>query len=307
MDDWLGKPALLMALEAGMRHMSRSEETSSPLRSQALGLILVHSKFYSHTLFFLTFWAEADPSTIHLYMSLVKSVRLELAEGTSSSSEGRVRHNSISSVVSAQLMLEMLAWLGHSLVQRALVLGNVGVVSKWMKTDCGSISSGSSFTRSIEHSQSFTKWLRPQLILLRSWVLFWVELSDKNKSTAAFETATAKYMELAALFRQESFKAVAPSMMNPMLKACGFDHIYARRQGRSTPGSHARWERFANLHLDGIPLPGCSNWGCTNLAGFSESALPTLLCSRCRRVRYCSIECQKAAWVQGEHKSVCVG
>lgn len=290
-----------------MRHMSRSEETSSPLRLEALGLILIHSKFFSRTLFFLAFHRDVDLFVIHLFMSLVKSVRLELEKEDSSRSEGIACHTNIALVVSAQLMVEMLAWLGHYLVQSASMLGNLDAISKWMETDCGSISSSSSLKRTIEHSQAFTQWLRPQLIMLRSWVLCWVELSDKNKSTAAFEVATAKYMELAAWFRQESFKAASPTVMNPMLKACGFDHISARRQGRSTPGSHARWERFANLHLDGIPLPGCSNWSCTNLAGFSEAALSTLLCSGCRRVRYCSIECQSAAWVQGEHKSVCTG
>ncbi|MEW5304947.1 MAG: hypothetical protein WDW36_007520 [Sanguina aurantia] len=51
--------------------------------------------------------------------------------------------------------------------------------------------------------------------------------------------------------------------------------------------------------------PGCHNATCSNLAGVSEAALPTLLCGGCRRVRYCGVECQRAAWGKGRHGSVC--
>lgn len=38
----------------------------------------------------------------------------------------------------------------------------------------------------------------------------------------------------------------------------------------------------------------CTNPGCVSLAGCSEGAMKTLLCSGCRRVRYCSRACQCA-------------
>lgn len=67
----------------------------------------------------------------------------------------------------------------------------------------------------------------------------------------------------------------------------------------------ASFERHALLHFQGRLLPGCCYLGCTNLGGVSEAALPTLLCSGCRRARYCSGECQRAAWVEGGHSSSC--
>ncbi|MEW5313292.1 MAG: hypothetical protein WDW38_004873 [Sanguina aurantia] len=57
------------------------------------------------------------------------------------------------------------------------------------------------------------------------------------------------------------------------------------------------WEHYTLRHFHGRLLPGCCSARCTNLAGVSEAALQTWLCAGCRRVRYCSVECQKCAWV----------
>lgn len=65
------------------------------------------------------------------------------------------------------------------------------------------------------------------------------------------------------------------------------------------------WDGFARASFHGRLLPGCSHLRCTSLAGVSEAALHTQLCSGCRRVRYCSRECQRAAWVGGGHGLVC--
>lgn len=54
----------------------------------------------------------------------------------------------------------------------------------------------------------------------------------------------------------------------------------------------ARTHRLYNA-LHGRLLPGCCNPTCDNLSGVGEAALPTRLCSGCRRVRYCSLWCQK--------------
>lgn len=65
------------------------------------------------------------------------------------------------------------------------------------------------------------------------------------------------------------------------------------------------FERYSLSHLQGRLLPGCCHPGCTNLSGGSEVAIKTLLCSGCRRSRYCSLGCQKVAWLAGGHSSVC--
>lgn len=75
---------------------------------------------------------------------------------------------------------------------------------------------------------------------------------------------------------------------------------------RSRTDFSVLWERYAVAHLHGRLLPGCCNLECTNMDGVSEISLKTLLCSRCRRARYCCVDCQKAAWVRGGHSTVCV-
>lgn len=64
-------------------------------------------------------------------------------------------------------------------------------------------------------------------------------------------------------------------------------------------------EQYAASHFASQLLPGCCYLGCTNLGGVSEAALKTQLCSGCRRARYCSGECQRAAWLEGGHRMVC--
>lgn len=65
------------------------------------------------------------------------------------------------------------------------------------------------------------------------------------------------------------------------------------------------FQPYAEAHLYGRLLPGCCHLGCTNMDGSSEAALETLLCSRCRRARYCSLECERSAWVNEDHKDLC--
>lgn len=65
------------------------------------------------------------------------------------------------------------------------------------------------------------------------------------------------------------------------------------------------WERYATAHFDGQLLPGCCNLGCTDLTGVSEAKLKAKFCSGCRKARYCTVECQRAAWLDGGHSAVC--
>lgn len=65
------------------------------------------------------------------------------------------------------------------------------------------------------------------------------------------------------------------------------------------------WDAYAVQHFHGRLLPGCSYIGCINMEGTSEASLDTVLCSGCRRTRYCSLDCQRAAWRRGGHSEVC--
>lgn len=65
------------------------------------------------------------------------------------------------------------------------------------------------------------------------------------------------------------------------------------------------WEHYTQWNFRGRLLSGCCHLRCRNMEGCSEAALPTLLCSGCRRVRYCSVACQKAAWATGGHSFRC--
>lgn len=65
------------------------------------------------------------------------------------------------------------------------------------------------------------------------------------------------------------------------------------------------WDGLACASFHGRLLPGCCNHRCVNLGGISEAALPTQLCGGCRRSRYCSVACQREAWVAGGHGLVC--
>lgn len=76
-------------------------------------------------------------------------------------------------------------------------------------------------------------------------------------------------------------------------------------ESESYKGNTAAWDEYAVNHCHGRLLPGCSYLHCTNMSGSSEWLLPTLLCSGCRRTRYCSIDCQRAAWLTGGHADVC--
>lgn len=68
---------------------------------------------------------------------------------------------------------------------------------------------------------------------------------------------------------------------------------------------YSMWGAFSLEHFEGRLLPGCCYLSCTNLSGVSEASLLTQLCSGCRRARYCSIECQRGAWLHEGHGRVC--
>lgn len=65
------------------------------------------------------------------------------------------------------------------------------------------------------------------------------------------------------------------------------------------------WEAFLARGTMRWPrVKRCSNWLCLNVNGRCDAALATALCEGCKRVRYCSVECQRMSWVNG-HNHLC--
>lgn len=71
---------------------------------------------------------------------------------------------------------------------------------------------------------------------------------------------------------------------------------------------HLKSQRVIRVvfHACGRQTPSCCNLSFMDVEGSSEAALPTQLCGGCRRARYCSVACQKAASSDGGHSQVCV-
>lgn len=86
------------------------------------------------------------------------------------------------------------------------------------------------------------------------------------------------------------------AMSKAMLQAPGVWDVTA-----SETISASVYESFTTPACRQTWLPGCCHLGCTNLDGPSEASLCTLLCSGCRRARYCSVGCQRMAWIDGHN------
>ena len=84
------------------------------------------------------------------------------------------------------------------------------------------------------------------------------------------------------------------------------EQLVARTAALPLPELPMRASQAART-LDGamlrLPVVGCCSRACTNCELPSELELPLKLCSGCRVARYCSPECQAAAWAG--HKRVC--
>lgn len=96
-------------------------------------------------------------------------------------------------------------------------------------------------------------------------------------------------------------------LVNPSLKATMLPMLSLTFMSHTSSLSRvcSIWEQYAVTHFCGRLVPGCCYLGCTNFLGVSEAALKTYLCSGCRRARYCSLDCQRAAWLGGGHSLVC--
>lgn len=297
---WLKLPGVSVALEAGIRCMCESEPDFSELRSKALRMIMVKSHMLPHI--FSDVYKAMDPvkmsvcsmissaASISMYMSLYKSLGLEMAEGMHAWS-GKL--STKFAPFSSELLQELVDITCRS---RAMWKGkNIFTMKRH---------NGSQGGTSASHDRwiSSQAWLRLELILLRSWVLLCSKMPCKVTTRSA---ARSDKTTLITDFRELCNVDSNSPIMEAVLQACGLDQIGKDGKGGDTPSAHAKWERFAFSYVVGRLLPGCSNWGCTNITGFSETALPTLLCGGCRRARYCSAECQRAAWLDGGHSRLC--
>lgn len=63
-------------------------------------------------------------------------------------------------------------------------------------------------------------------------------------------------------------------------------------------------EQLAVQRSRALAMRRCANALCTNLGGTSEAELKVQRCSACKAVRFCSLECSRAAW-RSEHRLAC--
>lgn len=119
------------------------------------------------------------------------------------------------------------------------------------------------------------------------------------------ETAILLQQEAADLARELCEADIGLHEVAEMLTALSGDELRLRSE-LSIARMEARVWHSHTLHaFHGRLLPGCANPSCKNICGVSEASLPTLLCSGCRRVRYCSVKCQRIAWTEGVHNELC--
>lgn len=134
------------------------------------------------------------------------------------------------------------------------------------------------------------------LVRLSNWRL------KRGGSIRMADTVPQWLRDLSQSHQHADMGALAQQLTDPLSRAGKFvsEMAFNKLEARV-------WEEYALEHFEGRLMPGCCNLGCTRLEGFSEASMPTLLCSGCRRARYCSVACQKAGWAAGGHAKVCSG
>lgn len=301
---WLELPGVSIAIEAGIRHMGRSEREMSQLRPLALQLLMVDSNLLPCTWTgmarnFTSQSSSAYTACVSLYVSLFKLLKNELSHVHYNIPTGTIRGYQ-SPVDMAQLL---------SMIGRFVIFSR----PMWEGTSVDDVTCGPQCSSKTECEHNAVEaWLRLQLILLRSWFMLWVEMScskwksqDEGYHDRCTQAARDAQLGMMPKFLELCRAGQGSPLMEAALAACGYTSAVDWRVEQEVRGSQAGWECFAFFHLQGRTLPGCSYWGCRNLDGLSEAALPTQLCGGCRRARYCSTTCQKDAWVKGGHWEVC--
>lgn len=309
-EDWLALPGFWISLETSVRYMCKSEQVSSTLRNLALGLIMHDSHAMLHT-FSKCLSLHQDQSSMEtlastsLFVSLFKSVRLAFRPQLQIDPRETVSGHSF----------PVLAQLLFGEISQCTLLAN----SAWKGRDVATLTAQSASQKADCNTQhnndEFRGGLQLLLVLLRSWVLMFWEICDESTCNDAHNTLVVELGEMVMTFHEFCKMEDDGQVIMDVMEVCGLqgvmdkvaDHMVGeeRKDAKAPNKGHACWERFAFQHLVGRVLPGCSNWGCKNMDGFSEAALQTKVCSGCRRARYCSKECQQQAWGEEEHKEVC--
>ena len=84
--------------------------------------------------------------------------------------------------------------------------------------------------------------------------------------------------------------------------------LLARLEALPGPSGAPTTDEHAGPGLERIrlslPQVGCSHAACTTAKGAAEMSMPVKTCGRCMVAKYCSHECQRAAW-WGLHQSEC--
>lgn len=295
-------------LESALRHMGSNEPVNSPLHAAALDLIISKSSVLKDVWSGMNYTLDKQPvggdlSLISLHITLWK-----LRVG-----DCHLRLDRMATTQSKEMPLT-LPTLTHVLNQVYDVTRRFRPMwhAKCMSAVSEELADHHSGDRKASCSsngghQPVQAWLRLELILIRTCVVLQAELVWRDLEASHIASALHAALKLLATnLRQECGVDSDSPLMEAVLSACGLDHagVLWHPSERMARG-HAQWERFAFNNLQGRALPGCSYWGCCNLLGFSETMLPTKLCSGCRRARYCSVECQQFAWVLNGHRQVC--
>lgn len=281
-----------------MRHMPNMEPSTSLLHVTALRLVLIQRNI------FVIAWSSIvtaceDPSSgsitpvLSVYTSLFKLLKLDSAQkGEQGCSEG---NKSRPPQIHVQQTLDAISMF--VCVTRDVWAGK-RVPPPYRPSFVAGLARDSSML--------FQAWLQAQLILFRSWKLVWTQLRNmvSSKDASFFDVTLTGML---SGFKQRCSIGDNDSFMEDVMDACGLSDDVEHRFHGDVPEGHVRLERFAIQHLDVKVLPGCGFWGCLNMTGISEAAIPTQLCSGCRRARYCSVKCQRAAWVTEGHRDVCKG
>lgn len=305
---WMQLPGVALAFEVGTRFMCYSERDMSSLRPSALETLMVNSPVLQCVWY--SMFRDCDSAArgqeipfVSLYVSLFKSLRLELVHGQFSASY--LMNTGYLCPVPMECLLKTIVgftsssryiWEGRGLCHVNSVNG----------IHSSSSISGSNMK---DHPSAVRVWLRMQLILLRSWFLLWVEMSYHTWTTSTTDgcaqAARDVQLKLMSEFLLECRVDSDSPLMEAVLQASSFTATRDWRVADDVRNSQACWERFSFLHVEGRMMPGCSNWSCLTMEGFSEATLPTQLCGGCKRARYCSTKCQRTAWKHGGHRHAC--
>lgn len=298
MDEWMAHPGASVALDIVLRLAGAAEPA---WRDAALDLIMSEGRLITHAVSGVcqTLSTPNSSGSIHflsLYLCLLKATKQGILQGARAMPPWRTYEQHPTPRIMARHLLNQLYNFTRKSRPTWNAQGFSAVTAEW---SANSSTAGSA-------SRPLNTWLRMQLVLVRSYVLLHLAVHKGFSNRTRSLCPTVDDMTLfAEEFKQQCSVGHDCVLLRCVLNACGLGADLVLRSPGNVAWRHARWERFAFVHLKGRVLPGCSNWGCLKLPGLIEAVLPTRLCRGCRRARYCCVGCQKAAWVDGGHQKVC--